>query len=164
MDELKAKDYALSSRRPGGRSTTTSCSFPSKGLPAHAGRRSHALQVAKDNNVLIVSQMTLVIVLNMIRMAWKQADQEKNIADVYKTAEELMSQLSGLMGAYVNLGNHLEKAQAPTNPPGNFGIRTKASSRRSRNWRTLGFRPRNPRPGSRPPAVSPARNPSFRPI
>ena len=33
-------------------------------------------QVAKDNNVLIVSQMTLVIVLNMIRMSWKQHEQE----------------------------------------------------------------------------------------
>lgn len=69
-------------------------------------------QVAKDNNVLIVSQMTLVIVLNMIRMSWKQHEQEKNIADVYKTAEELMAQLRAWMESYVKIGESLEKASA----------------------------------------------------
>lgn len=69
-------------------------------------------QVAKDNNVLIVSQMTLIIVLNMIQMAWKQANQEKNIAEVYKTAEELMSQLNGWMANYVKIGESLEKAMS----------------------------------------------------
>lgn len=69
-------------------------------------------QVAKDNNVLIVSQMTLVIVLNMIRMSWKQHEQEKNIADVYKTAEELMGQLRGWMDSYVKIGEGLERASA----------------------------------------------------
>lgn len=56
--------------------------------------------------------MTLIIVLNMIQMAWKQANQEKNIAEVYKTAEELMSQLGGWMGSYVKIGDALEKAAA----------------------------------------------------
>ena len=31
-------------------------------------------QEARDRNVLIVSQMTLLIVLNMIQMVWKQAE------------------------------------------------------------------------------------------
>lgn len=48
----------------------------------------------------------------MIQMAWKQANQEKNIAEVYKTAEELMSQLGGWMGSYVKIGDALEKAAA----------------------------------------------------
>ncbi len=67
-------------------------------------------QVAKDNNVLIVSQMTLIIVLNMIQMAWKQADQEKNIAEVYKITAELMAELKGWMEAHVSIGTHLEEA------------------------------------------------------
>lgn len=67
-------------------------------------------QAAKDNNVLIVSQMTLVIVLNMIQMAWKQADQEENIAAVYRTAEELMSQLNGWMSSFESVGDYLAKA------------------------------------------------------
>lgn len=69
-------------------------------------------QVAKDNNILIVSQMTLIIVLNMIQMAWKQHEQEKNISDVYKTAEELMSQLKGWMESYVKIGDYLGKASS----------------------------------------------------
>ena len=56
--------------------------------------------------------MTLIIVLNMIKMAWKQANQEKNIAEVYKTAEELMSQLNGWMANYVKIGESLEKAMS----------------------------------------------------
>lgn len=112
VDELKTKDYA--SYLPEGRRKV---SYNLMFIPVEGAFRlmleedPMLWQVAKDNNVLIVSQMTLVIVLNMIRMAWKQADQEKNIADVYKTAEELMSQLNGWMGAYVNLGTCLEKAQ-----------------------------------------------------
>lgn len=68
-------------------------------------------QTAKDNNVLIVSQMTLIIVLNMVQLGWKQYDQEKNIADVYKTAEELMSQLKAWMESYVQVGALLGKVQ-----------------------------------------------------
>lgn len=69
-------------------------------------------QLAKDNKVLIVSQMTLIIVLNMIKMAWKQHEQEKNIADVYKTAEELMSQIKSWLEAFEKTGSYLDKATA----------------------------------------------------
>lgn len=67
-------------------------------------------QVAKDNNVLIVSQMTLIIVLNMIQMSWKQHDQEKNINEVYATVAELMSQIDAWLSSYEDLGKSLSKA------------------------------------------------------
>ena len=67
-------------------------------------------QAAKAGDVLIVSQMTLSIVLNMIQMSWRQYNQEKNIAEVYKTAEELMGQLKNWMSAYADVGNALKKA------------------------------------------------------
>jgi len=67
-------------------------------------------QRAKDAKVLIVSQMNLMIVLNMILMSWKQHDQEKNIEKVYATASELMSQLKNWMDSFVKLGDHLDKA------------------------------------------------------
>lgn len=66
-------------------------------------------QQAKDAKVLIVSQMTLMIVLNMVLMTWKQHDQERNIAEVYKTASELMSQLKSWLESYVEVGNLLQK-------------------------------------------------------
>lgn len=69
-------------------------------------------QMAKDNNVLIVSQMTLVIVLNMIQMSWKQYNQEKNINEVYATVSELMSQLSAWLTSFDDLGTSIEKASA----------------------------------------------------
>lgn len=67
-------------------------------------------QAAKDSKVLIVSQQTLMIVLNMILMSWKQYDQDRNIAQVYKTAEELMSQLKNWMDSFVSVGDNLQKA------------------------------------------------------
>ncbi len=111
VDELKTKDYA--SYIPNGkRKVNYNIMFiPIEGAFRLMLEEEPMLwQVAKNNNVLIVSQMTLIIVLNMIQMAWKQADQEKNIAEVYKTAEELMSQLNNWMGHYVNIGTCLEKA------------------------------------------------------
>ena len=113
VDELKGKDYA--SYIPDGRRKVE---FNIMFIPVEGAFRlmleadPMLWQVAKDNRVLIVSQMTLVIVLNMIQMAWKQHEQEKNIADVYKTAEELMGQLKGWMDSYVKLGEHLGKAAA----------------------------------------------------
>ena len=112
VDELKTKDYA-SYIPEGRRKVNYNLMFiPVEGAFRLMLEEDPLLwQVAKDNNVLIVSQMKLVIVLNMIQMAWKQANQEKNIAEVYKTAEELMSQLSGWMASYVKIGESLEKAR-----------------------------------------------------
>lgn len=113
VDELKNKDYA--SYIPSDRRKVD---FNIMFIPVEGAFRlmleenPRLWQVAKDNRVLIVSQMTLIIVLNMIQMAWKQHEQEKNIADVYKTAEELMGQLKGWMDSYVKIGEHLEKASA----------------------------------------------------
>lgn len=112
IDELKSKDYA--SYVPEGRRKVN---FNIMFIPMEGAFRLMLeedpllWQAAKDANVLVVSQMTLVIVLNMIQMAWKQANQEKNIADVYKTAEELMSQLKGWMDSYVKVGEALGKAR-----------------------------------------------------
>ncbi len=112
VDELKAKDYA--SYIPEGRRKVgyNIMFIPIEGAFRLMLEEEPTLwQTAKDNNVLIVSQMTLIIVLNMIQMAWKQADQEKNIAEVYKTAGELMGQLRGWMESYVSVGTYLAKAR-----------------------------------------------------
>ncbi len=112
VDELKKKDYA-SYLTDSKRKVNYNIMF----IPIEGAFRlmleEDALlwQQAKDNNVLIVSQMTLIIVLNMIQMAWKQSNQEKNIAEVYKTASELMSQLRGWMENYEKIGKALEDAQ-----------------------------------------------------
>ena len=111
VNELKVKDYA--SYIPEGRRKVD---FNIMFIPVEGAFRlmleedPRLWQVAKDNKVLIVSQMTLSIVLNMIQMSWRQYNQEKNIAEVYKTAEELMGQLKNWMSAYADVGNALKKA------------------------------------------------------
>lgn len=113
VDELKTKDYASYIPADRRKVNYNLMFIPVEGAFRLMLEEDPMLwQVAKDNNVLIVSQMTLIIVLNMIQMAWKQANQEKNIAEVYKTAEELMSQLNGWMANYVKIGKSLEKAMS----------------------------------------------------
>lgn len=65
---------------------------------------------AKQNKVLIVSQMNLAIVLNTILLGWRRYDQQRNIQEVFQTAQELMSQLQNWMEAFVKVGDCLQKA------------------------------------------------------
>ena len=67
-------------------------------------------QEAKSKGVLIVSQMSLSIVLNMVLISWRQHDQQQNIEEVYATASDLMTQLSAWMDKYVSLGESIQKA------------------------------------------------------
>ena len=111
IEELKRKDYA--SYVPEGK---TKVGYNIMFIPMEGAFRLMLeedpllWQAAKSNDVLIVSQMTLSIVLNMIQMSWRQYNQEKNIAEVYKTAEELMGQLKAWMSSYAEVGNSLKKA------------------------------------------------------
>lgn len=111
IDELKVKDYA-SYIQSGKRKVDYNIMFiPVEGAFRLMLEEAPLLwQRAKDAKVLIVSQMNLMIVLNMILMSWKQHDQEKNIEKVYATASELMSQLKNWMDSFVKLGDHLDKA------------------------------------------------------
>ncbi len=110
VDGLKSKDYA-SYIPEGKRKVDYNIMFiPVEGAFRLMLEEAPLLwQTAKDNNVLIVSQMTLVIVLNMIQMSWKQARQEKDIEQVYRTASELMGQLQGWMSAFVAVGDNLDR-------------------------------------------------------
>ena len=66
-------------------------------------------QKAREERVLIVSQMSLSVVLNMVLIAWRQHDQQRNIEEVYDTAAELMSALGNWMDTYARLGDAIEK-------------------------------------------------------
>ncbi len=64
---------------------------------------------ARERNVLIVSQMTLVVVLNMIQLVWKQSEREKNVEAVVNAAAELMTQLQGWLHIYEDIGVKIDK-------------------------------------------------------
>lgn len=111
VNELKNKDYA-SYLTDGKQKVSYNIMF----IPVEGAFRlmleedPRLWQVAKDNNVLIVSQMTLIIVLNMIQMSWRQHDQEKNINAVYATVSELMTQIGAWLDSFEDLGESLDKA------------------------------------------------------
>lgn len=112
IDELKTKDYA-SYIAEGRKKVDYNIMFiPMEGAFRLMLDQAPVLwQRAKDAKVLIVSQQNLMIVLNMILMSWRQHDQEKNIAEVYRTAEEMMGQLKNWMDAFVKVGDSLEAAR-----------------------------------------------------
>ena len=53
--------------------------------------------------------MSLSVVLNMVLIAWRQHDQQRNIEEVYGTAAELMTAIGNWMGTYVKLGETIKK-------------------------------------------------------
>ena len=109
VDELRGKDYA--SYIPEGR---RKIDYNLMFIPIENAFRLMQeeepllWQQAKNQGVLIVSQMSLAIVLNMILVAWRQFDQQRNIQEVFKTASELMSALENWMGEYAKMGERLE--------------------------------------------------------
>ena len=111
IDELKTKDYA-SYIDEGKKKVDYNIMFiPMEGAFRLVLDEAPLLwQRAKESKVLIVSQMSLMIVLDMILMSWKQHDQEKNIEKVYATASELMGQLRNWMESFVKIGDYLGKA------------------------------------------------------
>lgn len=116
IDELKRHDYA-SYIEPNRKKVDYNIMFiPMEGAFRLMLEEAPTLwQRAKDAKVLIVSQMNLMIVLNMILMNWRQHDQEKNIREVYDTASELMSQLKNWMDSFVKVGDSLEGALSAYN-------------------------------------------------
>lgn len=69
-------------------------------------------QKAKDEKVLIVSQMSLSVVLNMVLIAWRQHYQQRNIEEVYETASGLMSAIKNWLESYDKLGQIITKVSA----------------------------------------------------
>ena len=110
VDELRGKDYA--SYIPEGRKKID---YNLMFIPIENAFRLMQeeepllWQQAKNQGVLIVSQMSLAIVLNMILVAWRQFDQQRNIQEVYKTASELMSVLENWMAEDVKVGEKLKE-------------------------------------------------------
>jgi len=110
VDELRGKDYA--SYIPEGKKKIdyNLMFIPIEGAFRLMQEEAPLLwQQAKNQGVLIVSQMSLAIVLNMVLIAWRQHDQQKNINEVYQTASELMTALQKWMESYTKIGDYLGK-------------------------------------------------------
>ncbi len=105
VNELKDKDYA-SYLDPEKRKVSYNIMFiPMEGAFRLMLEEAPRLwQEAKDHNVLIVSQMTLLIVLNMIQMSWRRHDQEQNMNEIYATVSELMTQIGSWLAVFEKLG------------------------------------------------------------
>ena len=116
VDELKAKDYA-SYIPEGHKKIDYNLMFiPVENDFILMEQEAPLLwQEARNKGVLIVSQMSLSVVLNMVLIAWRRQDQQRNIEEVYNTAGELMSVLQNWMESYARIGENLDKVTAAYN-------------------------------------------------
>ena len=116
VDELKAKDYA-SYIPEGHKKIDYNLMFiPVENAFILMEQEAPLLwQEARNKGVLIVSQMSLSVVLNMVLIAWRRQDQQRNIEEVYNTAGELMSVLQNWMESYARIGENLDKVTAAYN-------------------------------------------------
>lgn len=111
IDELKKKDYSSYIEENKKKVDYNIMFIPMEGAFRLMLEEAPTLwQRAKDAKVLIVSQMNLMIVLNMIMMSWKQHDQERNIQEVYNTGAELMTQIKAWLSSFEKLGTQLRQA------------------------------------------------------
>ena len=116
VDELKAKDYA-SYIPEGHKKIDYNLMFiPVENAFLLMEQEAPLLwQEARDNGVLIVSQMSLSVVLNMVLIAWRKQDQQRNIEEVYNTAGELMNVLQNWLESYTKIGETLDKVTSAYN-------------------------------------------------
>ena len=111
IKELSAKDYA-SYIDKGKRKVEYNIMFvPVEGAFQLALSEDPTLwNEAKDKGVIIVSQMTLMIVLNLIQMSWRQHAQQEHIEKVYATAEGLLGAFEKWKESFEKVGSSLQRA------------------------------------------------------
>lgn len=154
IEELRSKDYA--GHIPEGRRKVdfNIMFIPVEGAFTLMLEREPTLwQEARKVNVLIVSQMTLIIVLNMIQVAWRQHEQERNIQEVYRTGGELMSQIRAWLDNFTQVGEQLKKAQEAYDESRNRLVGDRVGVvRKIEKLEALGLRPKASKARIRPGA------------
>ncbi len=109
INELANKDYA-SYIPEGKRKVDFNIMFiPNEGAFTLMMNESPRLwHEARARNVYIVSQQTLIILLNMVQLMWKESDSVKNVESIVKSAQELMSYLGQWMNEYEKIGKQID--------------------------------------------------------
>lgn len=69
-------------------------------------------QQALDGNVVLVTPITLIGYLRLVRLAWQHKDVEKKYAEVIKDANELLTRMNNFVLSFQSVGTALNAAQA----------------------------------------------------
>lgn len=77
-------------------------------LKAEPGLWKHAA----DNNVVIVSPLTLCAYLRLVYLAWQHKKEERNQAEIVNTARELLLRMNTFLTAFESVGNVLTDARS----------------------------------------------------
>lgn len=68
--------------------------------------------LALQRGIFIATEHTLLILMKMIGMVWRQYDQETNIQQIILEAENLLKQTTNFLFEYEKLGEQIEKLQS----------------------------------------------------
>ena len=62
---------------------------------------------AADNNVILVTPLTLMAYLRLVYLAWQHRKEERNQEEIIKTARELLARMNTFLTAFESLGDAL---------------------------------------------------------
>ena len=72
---------------------------------------SSLLQHAVQNNVVIVTPLTLLAYLRLVYLAWQHRKEMDNRQDIVNTARELLSRMNGFLMAFERIGKAIDALQ-----------------------------------------------------
>lgn len=76
-------------------------------LKAEPSLWKHAL----DNNVILITPLTLIAYLRLVYLAWQHEKEARNQEEIVKTARELLSRMNGFLMTFESLGKALADVQ-----------------------------------------------------
>ena len=139
IDQLARKKYpaALSAEFPDRNYLPVTAMFVPYEAPLEEALRADPSlwQTAAENNVILVTPLTLLAYLRLVYLAWQHEKEAKNQREIVDTARELLSRMNSFLlafeelgGCIASLGNGYEKAKSVlVDSPGAHSIAKSAS-------------------------------------
>lgn len=115
IDQLARRKYpaALAARHPERNYLPVTAMFvPYEAPLAEALKADGSLwQFAAQNNVVLVTPLTLLAFLRLVYLAWQHEKEDRNRQDIANAARELLARMNGFLLAFEKIGKSLESLQ-----------------------------------------------------
>ena len=111
VDELAAKDYASVLKKAGRETMDFVLMFIPNESPYQLAMTGDPglWQKAFDRKIVIVSPVNLLALLQLIRMAWVKAEQDRNQEEILKYAGQMLDRIYAFYEDFDEIGRQLEK-------------------------------------------------------
>lgn len=113
IDQLARKKYpvSLSKEFPGRKYLPVTAMFVPYEAPllAAVGEDASLQQFAAENNVVLLTPLTLLAYLRLVYLAWQHEKESRNRDEIANVARELLARMNSFLTAFEKLGGELER-------------------------------------------------------